>query len=186
MCPIYNMEGCFSAFRHVHDFLLPERKRSASWNKPGLAKQVSSPALTSAFKKACAPFTDVSPFFLLSSDLGLEAERLWLSKSFAHTPSNLGSTSSQSAVAGALGIAPYDLHPVPGRYRHRHGAGRFVVRPLCESRSANRYACHIRRRSSLRRLPCGRDRTLEDFASRPRHAEGDSQPQSLAISPTQR
>jgi hypothetical protein len=69
---------------------LPEKKRSGSRNKPGLAKQVSSPALTSTFKKACAPFTDVSPFFLLSSDVGLDAEMLWLSKSFAHKPLNLG------------------------------------------------------------------------------------------------
>ena len=85
MCPICNMDGCFSAFRLVHGFHPAGEEASCISEVPGLAKQVSSPASTSAFKKACAPFTDVSPFFLFSSDVGLDAGRLRLSKSFAHT-----------------------------------------------------------------------------------------------------
>ena len=57
---------------------------------------------------------------------GLDAGRLWLSKSFVSHTFDLGRTSSRSAVAGVLGIAPHDLHPVSGRHRHRLGVGRLL------------------------------------------------------------
>jgi hypothetical protein len=73
------MDGCFSAFHLVHGFHPAGEEASCISEVPGLTKQVSSPASTSAFKKACAPFTDVSPFFLFSSDVELDAGRLRLS-----------------------------------------------------------------------------------------------------------
>src|SRR5208337_2740671 len=63
MCPICNMVGFFSAFLLVHGFHPAGGEASCISEGPGLAKPVSGPESASAFKKACAPFTDVSPFF---------------------------------------------------------------------------------------------------------------------------
>jgi hypothetical protein len=51
MYPICNMDGCFSAFRLVHGFHPAGEEASCISEVPGLAKQVSNPASTSAFKK---------------------------------------------------------------------------------------------------------------------------------------
>ena len=73
MCPICNINGCFSASRLLHGSRFAGEEASGIPDVLGLAKHVSSLASTSAFKKACAPFTGVlSPFFLFSS--GLESD----------------------------------------------------------------------------------------------------------------
>jgi hypothetical protein len=149
---------------------------------PGLAKQVSSPALTSAFKKACAPFTDVSPFFLFSSDVGLDAGRLRLSKSFAHTPSNLGSTSSQSAVAGALGIAP-----LSGSRPFSPSSWRRQVCCPSTLRKRNRKQMHLPHSSAPRLVPVAMRRRPNAGRLRitPSRCRRRAPPRSSAISPTQ-